>query len=72
LALSGADLSEPVGDCFGPRRCTAANLTGANLRGANLYKANLTGADLVGATISTTTIFCHTTMPNRSINNGNC
>ena len=53
-----------------------ANLTNANLRGVhladtNMKNANLTDADLTGAILEYAT-FCKTTMPDRTVKNGNC
>jgi hypothetical protein len=56
---------------------TTANLIGADFRGGNLSRACLVGADLRAAKIDATTnlegaTFCHTFMPDGSVNNSNC
>lgn len=60
---------------------TEANLTGARLTGTDLWSANLTDANLTDAHLTdanlTDTSFtgaklCHTTMPDRTINNRDC
>lgn len=58
-----------------------ANLRGANLMGANLSEVHLVGANLRSANLSGANLyeanllkagFCHTTMPDGSINNRDC
>lgn len=55
---------------------TGADLTSATMAGGNFARANFTDADLTGADTAGAgfgnAIFCHTIMPNGSINDRNC
>jgi hypothetical protein len=75
--LTGANLShdELYGAVFGRASLRNANLTDADLDKVDLMYADLTGANLTGATLDGLldhATFCHTTMPNGSINNTDC
>ena len=76
--LSSADLTgtDLRGAYLRRTELTGANLTNANLRGVhltdtNLKNANLTNADLTGAILEHAR-FCKTTMPDKTVRNGNC
>jgi Pentapeptide repeats (8 copies) len=71
--LTGAVLtsSQFAGVNFAYANLTDANLRGAQLLGAYFRGANLTGADLAQAHLHKT-YFCHTTMPDGTINNSDC
>ncbi len=80
--LQGANLSGNIDRSkLSDAKLNGANLTGAHLRNANLTNAHLNGADLTradltGANLKTAeilgTIFCQTTMPEGTVESGDC
>ena len=67
-SFNGSNLSYAQ---FGYANLNDANLSNADLTGAYMYGANLSGANMTGATL-TNIQYCHTVMPNGTVNNTNC